>query len=249
MNDTQPQPPAPADAPQPGFLSALAGIWFEPGATFAALLPRPRWVAPLLLMMAMNLGFTAIWMQKVDPSEFMRLQNEKSPRWEQVPPERREAMVEQQVKFFRVFAWLGPAVFAPLFVVIVAGIFLFVFRFFYATETTFKQSLTVVAWVFAAVSVISSPLMLGVLALKGDWNLNPQEVLQANPTLLLDQQATAKPLWAAASSLDLFSFWMLFLLAAGYAASARKRASWALPGVIAPWALWVLGKIGVAFLF
>lgn len=249
MSDAPPQPPAPADAPQPGLLSALTGLWFEPGATFAALVPRPRLLPPLLLFVALGLGFTAIWTQKVDPAEFMRLQNEKSPRWEQVPPERRAAMVEQQVKFFKVFSWLGPAVFAPLAVLIVAGIYLFVFRFFYATETSYRQALVVVAWVFAAVSTIQSPLTLGVLALKGDWNLNPQEVLQANPTLLLDQQAAAKPLWAAASSLDLFSFWMLFLLAAGFAASARKRASWALPGILVPWALWVLGKIGFAFLF
>jgi hypothetical protein len=92
-------------------------------------------------------------------------------------------------------------------------------------------------------------LTLVVMGLKGDWNLNPQDVLQANLGLVLDKAETAKPLWALATSLDLFSFWMIFLLATGFAAASRKTTGSALWGVAIPWALMVAIKVGWAAVF
>jgi hypothetical protein len=67
--------------------------------------------------------------------------------------------------------------------------------------------------------------------------------------MFLDKQTTAKPLWALAASLDLFMFWLLFLLASGYGAAAKRGWSWALFGVLVPWALLVILKVGLAFAF
>ena len=145
--------------------------------------------------------------------------------------------------------WVS-AVVAPLAVaLVVAGILHFVFRFFYASETTFRQGLTIVTSSFAAVALVTTPLLLAVFALKGDWNINPQEAIQANLTLLFEKESLAKPLWSLAGSLDLFSFWGIFLLAAGYGAAAKRGAGWAAAGVLVPWALYVLGKAGLAALF
>jgi len=252
MSET-PTPIAPG-APQAGekpagFFQNLIDIYFAPSEAFSRIARRPAWILPAVGYLALVIVFTAVWMNKMEPREFMKAQLEQSGQAQKMSAEQREQVIEQQAKFMPIFGWLGSIVGTVVTLAVFAGFFLFVYRFFYGGELQFGQSLAVASWVLFAVGLVTTPLMLAVFGLKGDWNLNPQEVLQANPTLLLDQQATAKPLWAAAASLDLFSFWMLFLLAAGFAASARKRASWALPGILVPWALWVLGKIGVAYLF
>ena len=65
---------------------------------------------------------------------------------ERIPPEQRAAVLHGQAKWFQAYAWVVPLFFAPLAYAALAGLFLFVYRFFYAAEATFAQSLAVVAW-------------------------------------------------------------------------------------------------------
>jgi hypothetical protein len=90
--------------------------------------------------------------------------------------------------------------------------------------------------------------MLLVFSMKGDWNLNPQELLQANPTALLEKDAVAKPLWALLSSLDVFSFWVMFLLAVGFGVASKRATGSAFWGAATPWIVYVVGKVLFAFL-
>ena len=61
-----------ATGPTPSFFSHLAGLYSSPTQEFKRILPRPRFWVPMLLGMALNLGFTGIWLSKVDPHEFMK---------------------------------------------------------------------------------------------------------------------------------------------------------------------------------
>ena len=130
-------------------------------------------------------------------------------------------MLEQQSGFFSVFAWVGAVLFVPLLVLVIGAIYLFIFRFFYASPVTFKPALSLVAHVFLAVSLVTTPLTLLVLMLRDDWTVNPQNAIQANLSLVLgDREDVPKFLWSFAESLDLFSFWVLFLLAVGFGAAS-----------------------------
>jgi hypothetical protein len=126
---------------------------------------------------------------------------------------------------------------------------MFIYRFFYAGDVSFKQSFASVIWVFLAVSIVSVPVTLAVLALKGDWNVDPNQAVMANLGLLLDKQTAAKPLWALATSIDVFVLWMVFLMAVGFGVACRKSTSSAIWGVGAAWAIIVLCKVGWAALF
>ena len=88
-----------------------------------------------------------------------------------------------------------------------------------------------------------------MMGLKDYWNLNPQDALQTSLALFVDKATTAKPLYSLLSSIDLFTIWILFLLATGYAAVARRSTTSALWGVAVPWALLVLGKMAWAAIF
>jgi hypothetical protein len=152
------------------------------------------------------------------------------------------------VRFTRITVWLSPLVFTPSILVGMAAIFLFVYRFFLAAELEVKQSLAVVSWTFLAYSLLTVPLALLVFALKGDWNLHPGQVLQANPAALLDRASTSRVVYALAETFDLFVLWMLALLAIGFAAATRlplRTAAW---GVLGPWLVLLLLKLGVAAL-
>lgn len=245
-------PTAPAAAPSPieppasggGFLQNLIDLYFAPRAAFNRIVRSAAFLLPFVGHLVLALAFTAVWLNKVEPREFVKAQLEESGRWDKIPAEQRDAILERAGGQMKVFGWVGPAVFAPLVLVVTAAALMFIFRFFYAGEVSFKQSLAVVAWSMFALALVTTPLLLLVLQLKGDWNLNPQEVLQANLGMFMDKATTAKPLWAFVTSIDLFSLWLVFLLATGFAVASRKKTSSAFWGVAIPWAVIVLAKVG-----
>ena len=125
-----------------------------------------------------------------------------------------------------------PAAYAAL-----AAVFLVVYRFFYAAEVSYRQSLAVVAWTAAAFRLVTTPLVLLVMSLRGDWNVDPQEALQASPAALLDRATTPPALFAVAETLDLFSLWVIALLSIGYAAvigSPRRSGGLGGRGAVGP---------------
>jgi hypothetical protein len=229
--------------------AALANLYFAPREAFQALLVRPRFWIPLAAFMALNVAFNAVWLHKVEPREFMRTQIEESGRADKIPPDQLEGLLDAQAGMFHVFAWISPLVIVPLGLLAIAGLYLFVFRFLFGGDVTFSQSAAGVAWSVLAVGLITTPLTLLVMALKGDWNVDPRTALQANVSVFLDRAATPKPLYSLAESLDLFSFWILGLLAAGYGVANRKTTAWAVGGVVGAWAIYVLGKVGLAAVF
>ncbi len=243
-----PSPAANASAPGGGFFQNLIDLYFAPRAAFTRIVSKPAFLVPGILLLIMGLAFFGVWLQKLDAHAFMTTQIEEGPWADRIPPERKAEIIEQQAEGFAKWGWVNVAVFTPLMLVVVGGVLFFIFRFFYASDATFKQALAIVAWTFFAAGLVTQPLTLAVMALKGDWNINPQDALQANLGLLLDPQTAAKPLLSFLSSLDLFSFWMMFLLAVGFGLASRKSTGSALWGVAIPWAIYVLGKVGWAML-
>ena len=245
---SEPTPASAGAVGTPGFFSILTDLFFAPSEAFAALLKRPTVLLPLVLLMALNAGFTVYWLQRVDPIAFMKMQMQQSGQWDKMPADQRGGILESQAKFFPYFAFIG-VVAVPIVTLIFAAVLTFVFRFFYAGEVTFKKGLSLTAWASVPVSLVAVPLLALVLYLKDDFLVNPQEVLQANPTLLVEKDAVHKSVFSFLSSLDLFSFWMIGLLAIGFGLASRKPASSAVWGVAMPWAVYVLVKSGLAALF
>ena len=250
--------PLPAQAPSPapvtpeapgGFFQNLVDVYFSPREAFTRIVRRPSFLIPLVAFLVLVLGFTALWMSKVDPVEFMKTQLEESGQWDKIPADQRETILDSAAGRMKIFGWIGPLVFTPLMLLVVAAALLFVFRFFYASEVAFKQALAIVSWSFFATGLVTTPLTILVLYMKGDWNGNPQEALQANLSLLLDRSEAARPLWALFSSIDVFNLWLVFLLAVGFGVVSKKSTGSAFWGVAIPWLLIVLVKVGWAALF
>ena len=231
------------------FFGNLFNLYFEPQTTFTKIFVKPRvWLA-ILLQTALSVGFASIWLERMDAREFMRAQMEKNPRVQQMPAEQVEQIINAQAGYVKTWGRVGPLIGPVVIDLILAGLLLFMFRFFLAVDVSFVQSLTSVAWTFAAVALIQTPIMLAVFFLKGDWNLDPNQIVPANPTVLLDQAALPGWVWSLLSSLDLFTLWTLFLLATGFAAAGRRELSTGFWGVGIPWAVYVLVKVAFALMF
>jgi hypothetical protein len=243
------EPVAPVPEGGGGFFQNLIDVYFSPREAFTRIVRSPRVLVALVVYAVLVLGFTGIWMQKMDPVEFMKTQIEESGRADRIPPEQREGIIERQARMMPIFAWVVGPVFIAIMILVIAGSLMFVFRFFYAGEVGFKQAVAIVVWTFLAVGLVTTPVTLAVLGLKGDWNINPQEAVQANLGLLLDKSTAAKPLWALLTSIDVFVLWMVFLLAVGFGVASRKTTGSALWGVAIPWAIIVLVKVGWSALF
>jgi|OpeIllAssembly_1097287.scaffolds.fasta_scaffold57767_2 hypothetical protein len=253
MSDSlSPQAASPAPVtPEPpgGFFQTLIDVYFAPRDAFTRIVRNSGFVVPAILVIVLGLAFFGTWVQKVDAKAFMRTQIEEGPFADRIPAEQKAEIIEQQAARLATWGWINVAVFSPLMLLVVAAVLHLVYRFFYASESTFRQALAITSWVFLAVGLITSPLTLAVMALKGDWNIDPNQALQASPGLLLDPSTAAKPLMSLLNSLDLFSIWTVFLLAVGFGVASRKSTGSAIWGVGICWALIVLGKIGWAALF
>ena len=249
MSESVPQAPAAAPQGGGGFFQNLIDMYFAPREAFARILQSPRMLIALVLYVAIVLGFTGIWLHKVDPTEFMKTQIEESGRADKMTAEQKQAVIETQSKMMPIFGWvLGPT-FIAIMLLVVSGTLMFVFRFFYGGDVTFKQAISIVVWTFLAVGIVSTPVTLTVLALKGDWNIDPSQAVQANLGLLLDKSTAAKPLWALFTSIDVFVLWMVVLLAVGFGVAIKKPTSSTLWGVVIPWLVVVAIKVGASALF
>ena len=231
------------------FFGNLFNLYFEPEATFAKIFVKSRvWLA-ILLQIGMGVAFTSVWLQKVDTREFMRAQMEQNPRIQQMPAEQVDRIIETQAKVMKTWGRIAPLIAPVVIDLVLAGLLMFVFRFFMAAEVSFLRSLATVAWSFAALSLVQTPIMLAVFTLKGDWNVDPNQIVQANPTVFFEIGDLPRWLWSLLSSLDLFTFWTVFLLATGYAVASKRGLSTGLWGVAIPWALYVMVKVAFVLMF
>jgi len=231
-----------------GAAANLSGLFFEPERSFADLLPAARFWVAMALHVALSLGFTAVWMAKVDPVEFFRAELEWSGRADRIPAEQQASILQAQARMFPIMGWLGGLLGAPLLALVVGAVYSLVFRFFLGSEIPFRKTLTVAAWSLVAVACVQTPLILTVLALKGDWALNPGRALQASLAIALERESAPRFLYSVMESLDLFSIWTLSLLHAGFKAGTGMRPRTVAIAVATPWALWILAKAALAAL-
>ncbi len=238
-----------ASAKPAGFLQNLIDIYFAPREAFTRIV-RTGWLLPALAYLVVTLAGTGIWISHVDPNEFVKAQMEEfgGKRFENATPEERSQAIDMQSRMFTVSRWVRAAL-GPVFAILVpAAVLLFIFRFFYAGDVRFPQALAIVSWTFLAVELVTTPLRLVVMWLKGEWNIEPQLAVQASPGVWADP-SWPKWQWGLLSVPDLFSLWMVFLLATGFAVATRRSTGSALWGVLVPWVLLALGGVGVMAAF
>ena len=226
------------DDPASSFPALLVGIAVEPAGAFREIVARRNYWAPLVAFTLLQVLFAWMWLDRVDMYEYARAQAEAAGQ-EPPPGPAGDASIYD---FVKLAIGTSMATFTPLVVLATAGLMLFVFNFFLGAEADFRQCLAVCAWVSLAVGAITIPGTLLVLALRGDWNMDPQNALATHLGTLLDRRDVAPALYSAAQSLDLLSFWNMYLLAVGMALASGRSTRTALTAIACLWGVYVVGK-------
>ena len=247
-----PENVAAADANPTGMgeVARLGGVIFEPGKTFADIAARPSFFLPIVLMIVTALVSSYLVGQKVGWERIFRHQAETSSRMQQMDPAQREQAISMQVRFASIGSYVGPIIAVPLVALIEAGILLGIVAGIMSAPVRFKQVFAVVCWV-GITFVVSGILTIVVIFLKNPDDYNMQNPLAFNPAAFMDQQTSSKFVYSLASSMDLISFWAIFMIAVGLKAAAGKKLSMggALFSVILPWGVYVLAKSAIAGAF
>jgi hypothetical protein len=233
--------------PPPGPVSAvgrLVGVFFSPGATFRSIAAKPGFVAPLVLWTLVSLALYAAMAPKFDYDRMIRASIEK--RGQTVPEERIQSIVATQKKIAPIIGTVISAAVPTVATLIVALVFWASFKAF-GWDVTFRQGVGITAHSFLP-SVIGTLLLVPVVLQRE--SIDPQgvpDLLRSNLGFLVDK-ASSPALHSLLGSVDVFSLWTLILLTIGFAAAGRTSRKAAAGVVFTIWALFVLGKAGLAAL-
>ncbi|HWQ53864.1 MAG TPA: YIP1 family protein [Bryobacteraceae bacterium] len=229
----------------------IMNVYLEPKAAFADIAARPRPWVPLVLLIVFSVAYLSVFSSRVGWGRVMEQQMERNPQIQNMSAEQRAKAQEGIAKASSVMGYVvpvSPIVTIPLFTLVVAGVFVVVFRVMMGADLTFKQLFAITAYAWLP-DLIYQAAATAVVLLKNPDEFNMENPLAFNVGAYLDPQATSKAVMSIASSIDLFSFWKIGLLAVGIAVAARKISfTTALIGVTIPWAVWVVAKTGLAVL-
>lgn len=241
-----------AGAPTMSTPETLANIFFDPGATFAALRARPRFLVAALLIIAFTILVTALLFQKVKFEDVVRQAIENNPRTSQMTAEQKQQAIEMQSK--PVFKYIGlsaPAAGTAAVLAAGAGIYLLGVMLM-GGRMSYKQALSVWTYSSFAPAVLGTILAVIMLFLKSpddlDFNRPGAGLLVTNVGAFLDSKSSPI-LRAALSWLDLFTFYGMYLAATGLRIVGRLSSAGAWTVVLALWFIGILFSVVRAAVF
>jgi hypothetical protein len=232
-----------------GTFARIIGVFFNPQETFKDIVVAPTWIVPTALLVVLSTIACFALNQRMDWRSFMSQQIEKSSQAANMSPEQKEQRIEGGVKMAPMLAYIfgipGPAVA----IVLVAAVMLGAYNLFAGAGASFSQAMGIISHVFLT-SILSTAIFLLVLFIKPVGTFDLDNPVATNLGVLVPEDA-AKWLMALGKSMDIFSFWMLLLIAVGFAAVNPRKLKFGQSFAIAlgVWAVFVLVKVTWAWIF
>jgi hypothetical protein len=232
--ETQPEQPHLSEG------ARLTGVFFSPGKAFVDIARRPRWWVPLILSAILGTIYLNAFTQRVGWESVIRPAIERSPNTQNMPAAQREQLIRTTAGFYK-YVGYGSVLISLFSVFIVAVILMFLFDTLMSAGIGLKRMMAIVAYGFLPLA-IQTALSMVVLFLKDPDEFNLQNPLMFNVGAYLSTDAPAA-LRSLGTSIDLFSIWIIVLLAIGVSSAARKISfGKALAAIALPWMLYVCLK-------
>jgi hypothetical protein len=236
----------PTSQPETSALGRITGMIVGPTRTFGEIARRPTWLVPLLALWVLSIIVSGLLAQKTDWRSFFERQMSKNSRFDQMPQDQKDNILEKQVQYGPKFAFAFGVILTPIFVLFITLVYWGAFNLFNGAALTFKQAFGMVSHAFVPL-IISSLLAIIILVIKPHGDVDPEHFLASSLGAFLPDDA---PKWLAAlgQSLELFWIWTLALVAIGFSAASPKKIkpAGAFLTVFGMWAVWVLGKVAFA---
>ena len=227
----------------------IIGVFFSPKETFESIAKRPSWILPVVLMTLLGCIVGFVMNKRVDWRDVASKRLEESPRTAQLSAEQKEQQIEMSAKISPYFAYgfglLGPILLA----VIVGGAMLGAYNLLGGAGANFNVSMGIVSHAYL-VTMVSSLLFLLILFLKPPGTVNLENPVAANLGAFLPD-GTSKTVMALGTAIDLFSFWIIFLIGLGFAAYNPKKLKLgsSISIALSVWAVYQAVRLGLTFVF
>jgi len=237
----------PEDQAPQSFVSRLVGVFFSPGETFADIVRKPDIVAPLLVGILSAVAFSEVMLAKIGIERIIRIQLETSGRSANMTPEQIDAAVNQGARIGAILTHVIGFLAVPVILLIIAAIGLAIVNVIFGARAKFSTAFSVAAYA-NLVGALGGLVGIAVMLFGDPDHFNPAAPVPTGLAFFLDQAHTSKVLFSLATSLDLFTFWLMALLGIGFSAVTGRKAKplsvfLAFFGV---WAVYVLAKMGLA---
>jgi hypothetical protein len=248
MDSSSPTETAPAP-PSMSFPARVLGVFVEPREAFADIVRRPDFILPLAVAVIAGVVLTETMLAKVGMERIIRNQLEQSGQAARMSAEQLEQAVSQGAGIASIITHIMGLVAGPIFLLIIAGIGLAILNSFFGAQLKFKTVFSVTCYA-QLVSVVGVLTGLAVILFGDVERFNAQNPMPTNLGYFLNPLETSKPLLALAGSLDIFTIWFLVLMGIGLSeASGRKvKAKSIVLVYVGFWAVWIIGKVGLAAL-
>jgi len=230
-------------------IGRIIGVLFSPKNTFEDIVRKPSWIAPILVSTVLSIIAVVALNQRMNWRDYVVQQIEKSPRAAQLSADQKQQQAEVGAKFTVVIVYVVGVVAPVCFALLVGLVMMGAYNLLAGAGAKFGASFAIVAHA-AMVGIVSTPLFVLVLFLKPYGTIDPENPLATNVAALLPDES-AKWLVTLCKSLDIFTIWILILIAIGFAAVNPKKLKGAKSFTIAfsVWAVFVLLRVGWAFIF
>ena len=244
-------PVSPEQQPPPvnGF-SRLIGVFFSPKATFeASIARRPSWVLPVAVMTLIGLGVGFALNQRVNWREVASKRIEDNPRASQLSPEQKEQQISMSAKISPAISYCIGLLAPILIAVIVGGIMLGAYNLLGGANASFQSIHGHRRARLFCLDCQQLAFHFGLVP-ETTGNRGPENPVATNLGAFLPD-GTAKWLTTLGTAVDLFSFWIMTLIAMGFAAFNPKKIKLgsAFGIVLSVWAVYEAIRVGLAFIF
>jgi hypothetical protein len=229
------------------FAQRFGGIFFSPTEAFRAIVRAPDILPPLVALLVLSVVTWEVILHKIGVAQIIRSQLETSGRASSMTPEQMQQAITQGAKYVPIFGRVIALLGIPIFLLIVALVGLALMKAIFGQQLSFKTAYSIAS--YAELPAILGYLLVIIMVLFGDpatFNLaNPAPV---NLGFFLSAAAVPKSLYTAATSVNVFSFWVMALLGIGFseAVGRKVRARTIFLCFFTLWVLWVLLRMGLA---
>ena len=241
--------PAPMAEPQAAIspFGRIIGVLFSPKATFEDIARKPSWLLPVVISTILGIASTVVLNQRVDWRDYIMQQMEKSPRAANMPADQKEKQAEISAKVTVYIVYLAGAIGSAGFAVVVGAVMMLAYNLLAGAGASFSQSFAIAAHTLV-VGIVSTPIFLLVLLLRPKGTIDPENPVATNLAAFLPEESS-KWLMTLCKSVDIFTIWMLVLIAIGFAAVNPKKLKGSKSYAIAfsVWGALVLVKVLWAF--
>jgi len=239
-----------AEVPEHGnSFARIFGVLFSPKATFQSIVRQPTWVVPIILSCLVFLGTVGLFGHRGGWPSYFEKQLASNNRFQELPKDQQQRTLAAELKYGPPVAY-AEGVIAPLVgALVMAAILLGLFKGLAGAQFGFKTSLGIVSYAWVP-NLISGLLGILIIAVKDPATVDLQNIVASNASIFVSGDS-ARWLIALLSAIDIFSFWVMILLAMGYSAAAPKKLSTgkAFAWIFSAWLIYVLLKVGLLAAF